>query len=189
VSRRSLPARLLSLLPAYGKVAWWGMIAPRVRGQGPLLVQQAVIVDAGRVLLSVRADLHGWELPGGNPEPGESDEQSLRREVREETGLEVAVERHVGDYCRTGFLPHEARVFLCRPVSGELRTSRETPRVEWFPQDEIPTTLLPWYREPLADALTGGDEPVRKHERQGVGAVLEGAWIDLKMRLSDHEAG
>jgi ADP-ribose pyrophosphatase YjhB (NUDIX family) len=158
-----------------------------MRGQGPLVVQQAVIVDAGRVLLSVRADLHGWELPGGNPGQGESDEQSLLREVREETGLDVAVERHVGDYSRTGFLPHEARVFVCRVVGGKLATSFETPRVAWFPQDEIPATLLPWYREPLADALAGDDEPVQRHERQGLAAVLAGAWIDLKMRISGYE--
>ena len=183
-----LPARLLSLVPAYGKIAWWGMIAPRVRGRGPLVVQQAVIVDAGRVLLSVRADLRGWELPGGNPQPGESDEQSLLREVREETGLDVALERHVGDYSRSGFLPHEARVFLCRVLGGKLATSPETPRVAWFAQDEIPATLLPWYREPLADALAGGHEPVLRHERQGIAAVLAGAWIDLKMRLSDYTA-
>ncbi len=74
-------------------------------------------------------------------------------------------------------------------VGGKLATSAETPRVAWFPQDEIPATLLPWYREPLADALSGSDEPVRRSERQGIGAVLSGAWIDLKMRLTDHEAG
>ncbi len=36
--------RLLGLLPSYAKIAWWGMIAPRVRGHGPLVVHQAVIV-------------------------------------------------------------------------------------------------------------------------------------------------
>lgn len=180
--------RLLGLVPSYAKIAWWGMIAPRVRGQGPLVVQQAVIVDAGRVLLSVRADLRGWELPGGNPEPGESDEDCLRREVREETGLDVAVERHVGDYARTGFLPHVARVYRCGMLAGELGPSSETPRVRWFRVDEIPATLLPWYREPLADALADATEPVQRRERQGIRAVLAGAWIDVRMRLTDHRA-
>jgi 8-oxo-dGTP diphosphatase len=180
--------RLLLLVPSYARIAWWGMIAPRVRGEGPLLVQQAVIVEQERVLLSVRADLRGWELPGGNPEPGESDEQCLRREVLEETGLEVAVERHVGDYERTGFLPHVARVYRCAVVRGTLRSSDETPRVRWFALDELPATLLPWYREPLADALTEATEPVLRRERQGLGAVLAGAWIDLRMRLTDHRA-
>jgi len=188
VSRLALPGRLLSLIPAYGKIAWWGMIAPRVRGRGPLVVQQAVILDQGRVLLSVRADLRGWELPGGNPERGESDEQSLVREVREETGLDVAVDSHVGDYTRTGLLPHVARVYRCRVLGGELETSLETARVAWFPTARVPGTLLPWYREPLADALAPSGVPVQRSEHQGLGAVLAGAWIDLRMRLSDHRA-
>ncbi len=140
------------------------------------------------MLLSVRADLRGWELPGGNPEPGEADEDCLRREVREETGFDVAVVRHVGDYSRTGFLPHVARVYRCDVVGGELRPSAETPCVRWFPQDEVPATLLPWYREPLADGLADATEPVQRRERQGIGAVLAGAWIDLRMRLTDHQA-
>lgn len=180
--------RLLGLVPSYAKIAWWGMIAPRVRRQGPLVVEQAVIVESGRVLLSVRADLHGWELPGGNPEPGESDEDCLRREVREETGYDVAVERHVGDYSRTGFLPHVARVYRCGVVAGELRPSRETPSVRWFRVDEIPPTLLPWYREPLADGLADATRPVQRYERQGIRAVLAGAWIDLRMRLTGYRA-
>lgn len=183
-----LLGRLASLAPSYAKIAWWGMIAPRVRGRGPLVVAQGVIVDAGRVLLTVRADLRGWELPGGNLEPGESGEGCLVREVREETGLEVEVERHVGDYERTGLLPHLARVYRCRVLSGEARPSAETPRVRWFALESPPRTLLPWYREPLADALAGEAEPVHRSERQGLGDVLEGAWIDLRMRLSDHEA-
>lgn len=181
--------RLLGIVPSYARIAWWGVIAPRVRGEGPLLVQQAVIVDQGRVLLSVRADLRGWELPGGNPEPGESDQQCLCREVLEETGLEVAVVRHVGDYERTGFLPHMARVYRCAVTGGTPRPSRETPRVRWFALDALPETLLPWYREPLADALAEATQPVLRRERQGLGAILAGAWIDLRMRLTDHRAG
>jgi 8-oxo-dGTP diphosphatase len=179
--------RLGLLLPSYARIVWWGVIAPRVRRQGPLVVLQAVIVQQGRVLLTVRADLQGWELPGGNLEPGETEEECVSREVREETGLEVEVVRHVGDYTRTGLLPHVARVYCCRVAGGEPRPSAETPRVRWFPVGSLPGTLLPWYREPVADALADG-APVQRREHQGLRAVLAGAWIDLRMRLSDHEA-
>lgn len=181
--------RLAALLPSWARIGWWGMVAPRVQGRGPLQVAQAVILDGGRVLLSVRSDLRGFELPGGNPHPGESLEQALVREVREETGLEVAVERHVGDYRRTGFLPHVARVYRCRVLGGRPRPSRETPLLRWFDAASPPDTLFPWYREPLADALRDAPEPVRRSERQGLGAVLAGAWIDLRMRLSEPEEG
>ena len=55
--------------------------------------------DSGRLLLVQRGhDPHRglWSLPGGRIEPGESAEQALVREVREETGLDVVTERQVG---------------------------------------------------------------------------------------------
>jgi 8-oxo-dGTP pyrophosphatase MutT (NUDIX family) len=183
-------ARLLAAaLPTYARIAWSGMAAPRLPGAPDLLVVQAVILREGRVLLAVRGDLRGWELPGGAPEPGESDESALVREVREETGLSVEILRRVGDYQRSGFLPHLARVFLCRAAPGPERPSPETPRLRWFDVRHPPATLFPWYRGPLADALADRAEPVERRERQGVGHVLAGLRIDLRMRISGDTAG
>ncbi len=173
--------RLAGLLPVYARTAWWGLAGPRFE-RGPMVVVQAVVLGERGVLLSVRADLRGWELPGGNPEPGESLEAAVVREVREETAVEIAVEAHVGDWVRTGFRPHRARVFRCRAVGGEPAPSHETPAVAWFPPDELPATLFPWYREPLAEALARRPEPVERHEYQGLDAILAGARIDLRMR-------
>ena len=180
--------RLASALPAYARIAWWGLAAPRAPGAQDLRVVQAVILREGRVLLAVRSDLRGWELPGGAPQPGESDAAALAREVREETGLEVEILRRVGDYRRTGFRPHLARVFACRALGGAQRASPETPRLEWFDVHSPPATLFPWYREPLADALAGHPEPVARREHQGAARVLAGLRIDLRMRISDDTA-
>ncbi|BFH64749.1 NUDIX domain-containing protein [Paenibacillus azoreducens] len=50
----------------------------------------AIIEDAwGRILLQRRSDYGNWGLPGGGMEPGELIEDTMKREVREETGLEV----------------------------------------------------------------------------------------------------
>ncbi len=185
-----LASRLAAVLPSYAKIAWWGALRPRLQPGDPVpLVHQAVILSERGVLLSVRCDLRGWELPGGHAGRGESGEAALRREVLEETGIEVVVERLVGEYVRRGVLPHTARVYRCRPVGGALRTSIETPVVKWFAPDAPPNTLFPWYRGPLADALADHPEPVTRHESQGLGAVLAGAWIDLRMRLSSDRAG
>ena len=181
-------ARLLAAGPAWARVAAFGLLAP-LGERRPLVVQQAVVLAEPGVLLAVRGDVRGWELPGGNAHPGESDEDALRREVREETGLEVAVEARVGDYVRSGFRPHVARVWRCRPLGGSLRPSAETPRVEWFDPAALPDTLFPWYREPLADALAWRAEPVLRRERLGLAAVWAGMRIDLRMRLSGDRAG
>lgn len=188
-------ARLASAFASYAKIAWWGLVAPRTPLETKaLVIVQAVVLREGEggrreVLLAVRSDLVGWELPGGTPEPGEELDAALVREVKEETGLDVAVDRHVGDYVREGFRPHTARVYTCRVEGGELRTSHENLDVGWFHSAAPPDELFPWYRAPLADALAGADEPVIRRERQGLGAIWAGMKIDLKMRLSDVDRG
>lgn len=177
--------RLARILPDHARTAWWGLVGHRRQA---LRVVQAVVLREGRVLLTVRSDLHGWELPGGNPKAGESERDTLLREVREETGLEVEIERLVGDYHRTGFLPHLARVYRCRPRAGVVRPSSETPRVRWWPIDALPETLFPWYRAPLRDALAEDAPAVSRHEHQGLAAVWAGLVTDLRMRWTDDRA-
>jgi ADP-ribose pyrophosphatase YjhB (NUDIX family) len=181
--------RLAPAFPSYLRLAWWGLVSPRVSESEPLVVVQAVVRSDRGVLLTVRGDLHGWELPGGNGNPGESLEAALTREVWEETGLEVVVERHVGDYVRTGFRPHTASVFECRVTGGTLRPSPETPLVRWFDPAALPDTLFPWYLAPLADALAPDRDPQTRREHQGLAAIWAGLSIDLRMRCSDHRAG
>ena len=148
--RASLRALVrLSCAPvAYAKLAWWGLAAPRVVERAPLIVVQAIVhSERGEILLAVRSDLQGWELPGGTPKGGEPLEDALRREVEEESGLQVIVERVVGDYVRTGFRPHTARVYQCRVSGGRLRSSHETLALRWFDPSALPDTLFPWYRD------------------------------------------
>jgi 8-oxo-dGTP diphosphatase len=173
--------RLLGAVPSYARIAWWGLASPRFE-RGEHVVHQAVILGPEGVILTLRRDLRGWELPGGAALPGEDADHALCREVREETGLEVEIVRRVGDYVRSGFRPHCARVQLCRVRGGALRPSAETPAVEWFDPLALPRTLLPWYRGPLADALDPQREPVLVRERQGWGHILAGLAIDLVVR-------
>jgi len=67
----------------------------RSRGAGPVVVAAAVVIREGRVLLTRRAEgqhLAGmWEFPGGKLEDGESPEEALVRECREECGIDVDV--------------------------------------------------------------------------------------------------
>jgi ADP-ribose pyrophosphatase YjhB (NUDIX family) len=59
----------------------------------------AIVVDqAGRILLHRRTDNELWSIPGGGMEVGERIADTVVREVREETGLEVEPEAIVGIY-------------------------------------------------------------------------------------------
>ncbi len=64
----------------------------------PLAVVAAIIRNRKHQLLITKRPAHVhlggmWEFPGGKVDPGENDEQALRREIREETGLDVEIER------------------------------------------------------------------------------------------------
>jgi 8-oxo-dGTP pyrophosphatase MutT (NUDIX family) len=170
----------------YVRTAWWGAVAPRTVERRPLAIAQGVILreNAGRleVLLSVRSDLFGWELPGGTVERGEAPSAALVREVQEETGLEISLEGPVGTWRRTGFRPHTAHVYRGRAVGGTLRPSHETPRVAWFDAAAPPAALFPWYREPLSVARERRPAAVAVDEVQGLPWILEAMRIDLRMR-------
>lgn len=125
----------------------------------------AVIRDAGRrILLQHRSDNLWWALPGGKVEIGESVEQAVIREVYEETGLQVSVERLIGVYSDPanfvvarypeGATVHYVSIcFECLPQSGEPRGSEEGTEVQWFNLDDLPERLLPGHRIRLNDAL------------------------------------
>ena len=180
--------RLARVLPDYLHTAAWA-ISRRFGSSGPpLVIVQGVVLSEAGVLLAVRVEPRGWELPGGNPEAGEGEEAALLREVREETGIEISVGPLVGEYQRSGFLPHTARVYRCQPVGGVIAPSFETPRVRWWDPRAIPDTLFPWCRQPLRDALDRLEKPVVRHQHQGVSDVIASVRIDLRMRLSDDRA-
>jgi ADP-ribose pyrophosphatase YjhB (NUDIX family) len=123
----------------------------------------AVIFDRrGRLLLQQRSDGGQWGLPGGSVEIGESVRDAVTREVREETGLIVAVRRLVGVYSMPslqlvcypdGNVWHHVSVsFECAVRGGSLTTCDETLALEYFPLQRLPPTLLNHHRVRIRDA-------------------------------------
>jgi ADP-ribose pyrophosphatase YjhB (NUDIX family) len=123
----------------------------------------AVIFDRqGRLLLQQRSDGGQWGLPGGSVDIGESVTEAVVREVREETGLDVAVRRLIGVYSDprwqvvrypNGNVWHYVNVcFECVVRGGTLTTCDETLALRYVPVGRLPATLLSNHRIRIRDA-------------------------------------
>ncbi len=88
-----------------------------------------------------------WALPGGRLDPGETVEQTVIREVKEETGLTVAVISKVGEYHEQGIqggveYDYYPACFLVKTVSGEIkRQETEIEEIKLFSLNELPAVL------------------------------------------------
>jgi ADP-ribose pyrophosphatase YjhB (NUDIX family) len=115
--------------------------------QAPVAAVGGVVLRGDDVLLVRRAlpPRQGeWSLPGGQLELGESLVEGVRREVKEETGIEVAVgpvvevfdrvHRDEGGRIRYHFVIVD---FLCGPVGGELRAGDDAADVRWVARADI----------------------------------------------------
>ena len=125
---------------------------------------------AGEVLLEKRSDNGFWGLPGGAVEIGESVQDAVVREVREETGLHVTITRLVGIYSDPNFhtisrypdgnVVHWVTVcFECERRSGELAISEESTDIGYFPADSLPEQTLLAHRMRIQHTLARRAEP------------------------------
>jgi 8-oxo-dGTP diphosphatase len=113
----------------------------------PVAAVGGVVLDGDRVLLVLRAlpPRQGeWSLPGGQLELGESLVDGVRREVREETGLEVRVGPLVEVFDRVhrddaGRIRYHFVIvdFLCAPAGGVLRAGDDAADARWVRKDEV----------------------------------------------------
>ena len=119
------------------------------------LVSVAAMVHDGQGnILLVNSPWRGWEYPGGLIEPGETFEQALRCEIREESGVEVEIERFVG-ICKNVEKNIVNIDFVCRYVSGELTTSEESTEVVWVtPEQAMEMITFPLTKKRLGNMLS-----------------------------------
>jgi ADP-ribose pyrophosphatase YjhB (NUDIX family) len=129
-----------------------------------------VVRDDGRVLVIKRDDNGHWEAPGGVLELDESFEAGVRREVLEETGLKVIVERLTGVYknMEHGIV---ALVYRCRPVDGEPRTTEEAREIRWMTTEEVQAAMAPAFSVRVSDAF---EEASQSRAHDGVNLIQ--AW-------------
>ncbi len=136
-----------------------GHIWPR---RNPLPTVDVIIELEGEtspriVLVSRRNPPHGWALPGGFVDYGETVEEAAVREAREETGLDIALIRQFHVYSdpsrdRRGHMM--STVFLAR-ASGTPVGADDAREARGFPPDDLPADMAFDHREIIADYLGG----------------------------------
>ncbi len=112
----------------------------------------AVIIENGKILLVREDKPYGSELfmlPGGKEEPAIDGtlEDTVRREVREEVGLEIEIQEHIMDITATRLSNKNEQIFLAHYKAKRI-TEEITPGVEilewdWFPIDMLPKNCAP----------------------------------------------
>lgn len=117
----------------------------------------------GRVLMIRRSDNGRWALPGGGHDAGEFISDTVVREAKEETGIDVEVIGLSGIYTDPGhvmaYSDGEVRqqfsmCFRARPVGGRIRTSSETTEVRWVaPRDLKKYDIHPTMRLRIEHAM------------------------------------
>ena len=117
----------------------------RVIYYDPKVAVASVIQRSGKVLMIRRAGDPGyglWSMPGGYLDRGEVVEEAAAREVREETGLDVEVERLIGLFSEAGN-PVIVAAFLAREVGGTLAAGDEALEVGFFDVHDLPPLAFP----------------------------------------------
>ena len=117
----------------------------------------AIIKDpGGRLLLIKRGhppQAGRWSLPGGRVEPGETDQQAVIREIREETGLKISCDRLVGSVERlSADAVLEIRDYAATVTGGELSAGDDAADARWVSPAELGALPL---TSGLAETLAG----------------------------------
>lgn len=128
-----------------------------------------IINKKNEILLQRRSEENAWGLPGGALELGESAEEALRREIKEETGLEIKIEKLLGVYTKYFHTYSNGdktqtivMTFICRPVEGELQPDNaETLELTYFAPEKMPPLLFDDNRDAIQDYANGNFGVVR----------------------------
>ena len=143
-----------------GRVRRWGVWLAEPRF---MVTVGAIVVDeSGRVLL-LQHEFRtgsGWGIPGGFMEQGEQPLEALRRELREEIGVELEAAELI--HVRTLRRPQQVEIhFRCHLREGANAEPRsmEINRAGWFEASALPPELSRDQRRIIAQALAGGANP------------------------------
>jgi ADP-ribose pyrophosphatase YjhB (NUDIX family) len=132
-------------------------------------VSAFVINESGEFLMIERSDNGLWAIPGGAQDIGESTQDAVVREVREETGIDIEVEgidgiysdpRHVIEYDDGEVRQEFSIVFRAKRLSGEVTPSSESKQVRWISPKQLDSlNIHPSVRLRISHALQDNSAP------------------------------
>lgn len=118
----------------------------------------ALVTNEKDEILLVNSPWRGWEYPGGLIEPGETFQEALHREVKEEAGVEVEITGFIG-ICKNVEKDIVNIDFTARYIGGQLTTSDESTEVIWAsPEQAMKMITFPLTKKRLANMLSGRGE-------------------------------
>ena len=125
--------------------------------------RHALPVDEQEILLELRADCGLWSCPGGGLVPGENIEECVKREVKEETNIDIIADNLFSVYSdpKVGCVRHYLEddfsqqmidiLLIGLPISNKIKKSEESLDVKFFKFDDIPDNLTPTMEMAIKD--------------------------------------
>ena len=119
-----------------------------------LAVKSFIVNDKNEILLIKRDanDVHApsvWEIPGGRLDPGEDPIDGLKRETKEETGIDIEIRNPIGvdHFTRDDGQKITMIIFLCKPLTNSITLSREHTHYEWIKAEDSMKKLHSCFKE------------------------------------------
>jgi ADP-ribose pyrophosphatase YjhB (NUDIX family) len=133
-------------------------IIESMKHRNPIPTVDIIIEITGKIVLIKRKNPpHGWALPGGFVDYGESAEDAARREAKEETGLDIHNVKQFHTYSDPSRDPrhHTISVVFAAQGSGQPKASDDAADIGLFEQHTLPTEMAFDHRRILDDYYKG----------------------------------
>lgn len=126
--------------------------------RNPFITVDIIIeINSGIILIKRKNPPHGWAIPGGFVDYGESIEDCARREAKEETGLDIRLRRQFHTYSDPGRDPrhHTVSTIFIAAATGLPKAGDDAEDADIFTRESLPEEIAFDHRKILEDYFSG----------------------------------